>query len=234
MFPLNLFLTLVVFFVYFYPIVGLLWLRGRFGDSSEGLLKLELFAGLGTRLTMIDNFILLAADFVGVGFLAGVFRELFGPSGGYISFITPNMFSGVGPATYFEYSSIYLGYLYGLVSGDKYFMYRNNAWLVPLLVLVTYVLLFGLCVVGLLLQRLGRPVVITFYFLAVLNSLFPLVLVFLQVFLFRGWFDYHGFATAALLIYFFFQLFFLRFNLRRLVELLAPNLLPKIYKFFRG
>jgi len=233
-FPLNLFTFLIIISIYLYPIVQLLRLKRRVENSGSELLRLELYAGLGARLSIIDNIILLAANIAGFNLLTQGFKKLFGFSNIYTSFITPNMFSGVGPTTYFEYSSIYLGYLYEFVSGDKYFMYRNNAWLAPRLIFASYILLFSILVFGLFIQRLSRPIIITSYLLAFINDLFPLVLPFLQTILYGGWIDYHGFATMTLIIYFFFQLIYLRFNLRRLFELLAPQQLIKIDKFFES
>ena len=233
-FPLNLFILIVIISIYLYPLVQLLRLKKGLENSNSQLLRLELYAGLGARLSIIDNFILLATNITGFNLLTQGFKKLFGITDIYISFITPNMFSGVGPTTYFEYSSIYLGYLYEFISGDKFFMYRNYAWLAPRMIFVSYILIFSLLVLGLLVQRLSRPIIVISYLLALLNDLFPLVLPFLQAFLYGGWYDYHGFATMSLIIYIFFQLIYLRFNLRRLIELPAPGQINKIDRFFDG
>jgi len=102
-------------------------------------------------------------------------------------------------------------------------------WVAHLLIMSIYMLLWILIIIGLRFSRSCKPVVTFFYFLALLNSLFPLLQYIIGMAFNKSAFYYHhGFDYVLWLIYAHFQLVYFFFNIRRLLELLFPRVLEKL------
>ncbi len=221
-------LSLFIFdgiFIYIYPMLAMVILIHKKKLGGEELrLRIELYSGLAARILIINDFLLMFSLLIGGESLYTLVRNLLGMRYySFMSFILPNYFTGLGPTAYFEYASPYLGSLYELLSGDKYFMYRNNKWITPLLITGAYIVLTSILLIGILFKRQRKKVVIFFYCIALLNSLFPFLLPIIQYVLYGPIIDYHHFGMMALAIYGFIQFAYLPYNIGRLAELVGYN-----------
>ncbi len=219
-------------FIYIYPILMMVILiHKRNLEDFETRLRVELYAGLASRILILNEMMLALILFIGGIEMHKMISEILGvwPLG-IMSFILPNYFTGLGPTAYFEYVSLYLGFFYELLSGDKYFIYRNNSWINPLLIIGTYMFLTGIVLIGLLNRRLRKSVVIFFYILALLNSLFPFLLPILQVLLYGPVRSYHGFGIMIFWVYSFPQFLYLPYNFGRLAELMGYDKIMEVLK----
>jgi len=221
-------LTLLLFlynsvFIYIYPmLVMIILIHKKRLDTEEMRLKIELYSGLAARILIINEVFFMLLYLIGGESLYRFIEGLLGIEHFYyVSFIYSNYFTGLGPTAYFEYAAPYLGSIYELLSGDKYFMYRNNKWITPLLITSIYMVLTVLLLIGLLIRRLRKKVIIFFYCVALLNSLFPFILPIIQYLLYGPVIDYHHFGIMALAIYGFAQLAYLPYNIGRLAELIG-------------
>ena len=218
-------------FIYIYPMLAMVILiHKKKLDGRELRLRIELYAGLAARILIINDFLLMISLLIGGESLYRFVRDLLGMRFySFMSIILPNYFTGLGPTAYFEYASPYLGSFYELLSGEEYFMYWNYKWITPLLITTTYIFLTSLLLIGILFKRHEKKVIIFFYSIALLNSLFPFLLPLIQYLLYGPVIDYHHFGAMALAIYVFFQFAYLPYNIGRLAELIGYDKLIKAF-----